>query len=263
MNKDQFDQLFDEAIAESASKSTLIPDASSSWKKVERRIRRQQRRKQQMRLLPYIAVSFFLGAFFFGSPIVSATFTPFFQSLQSIQEQMTTIIFGVDRTADTATPKTPPPPDVGAAAIQQNNKSGDQGQLTSTYTTWQEAAPHTLFNDIRIEHQVSGFAPMEVRLFFDATEDYAPHALIAYSDDHGQRYRISMRMLDTKEMINSAVTDVGSQIEQIDIHGSEAILVLMDDGRSSLEYIYMNMFISISGQLTKQQIISVANGIER
>lgn len=103
---------------------------------------------------------------------------------------------------------------------------------------------------------------MEVRLFFNDSDEYASDAMVAYHDDQGNRYRISMRMLGSSEIITSPVTSIGSSIEEIDIHGSEAILVIMDDGRASLEYIYMNMFISISGQLTKDQMISVANGIE-
>lgn len=111
MNKREFDDLFDKAFDEAAKEQSFVPDSEESWKRVERRLEKKRTRKARLKLLPYIAASFVLGALIFGTPTATEAFNPFIKAVASITDDVVSIVFGAGGKKDTKA-LTPPPPGV-------------------------------------------------------------------------------------------------------------------------------------------------------
>lgn len=109
MDRETFDRLFDHAFEEAARSSELVPDPDNSWVRFEKRLAKRTRRRRRLRLVPYVVLSFMLGAFIFGTPAVTIAFQPIIESAASIRDGVVELTVGWQKPSD-ATPKTDAPP---------------------------------------------------------------------------------------------------------------------------------------------------------
>jgi len=258
MNKDEFEQRFDEALEQAARSTSLAPDPTSSWLKLQQRLSRIRRRKKRLAMLPYLAGSFLLGAFLFGSPLVATAFTPLYQKIVSIQDGVVSLIFRSDVDMG-VTPATSPPPDGGTSVRTANAVV----HAPVEYASWEAAAHHTLFEWLKLGQITEEvFRSEHTSLIFSDDSGKASTAILSYTDDQDRRFRIRITVMQQRQVITSPVPQQNSRLEMVQLaNGNDAFLVVMDDGRASLEYLHGNLFISISGTLSEKQLIGIANTI--
>jgi len=254
VNQNEFDKMFDQAFDAAASTHTAIPDPTPSWEKVERLLQRRRRRIQRLKVVPYVAASFVLGAMIFGSPPVTNAFNPFFQSIKTIQSDVVSLIFGV-KPIETTKPKTSPPQTVaGPAGADLSSEVKTSKKLDN----WEEAAPLLAFPHVKFDHVPDGFVLTESRLLFKAAQTQSTEAVLLYVDGAGKRFRVMLRLLESNETMTSVAGKDTHTVEEVEVNGSKAFLVATDTRKSSLEYLYRNLYISISGDLTKDEILEIA-----
>jgi Domain of unknown function (DUF4367) len=259
MNQDEFDRLFDQAFDSAVKDHQISPDPSASWKRVKDGLYRQKKKSQFLKMIPYLAASFVLGAVIFGTPVVTNAFPPFFQAIKSIQFEVVSLIFGsTDQTNSLA--KTAPPSDEGKA---QDGMDINAGSITNKQLkTWEEALNYVAFSTIQFNYIPSDLIIDDIRLFFNSDQDKANHAVMLYKNDSDQRMVITVRLLEQNETLSSNVNTDKGTLETIKINQSDAYLFQTTDGQVSLEYLLMNMYISISGNLSKEEIIKIATNIK-
>lgn len=264
MEKDKFDQIFDEAFDE-AAKNLTTPDPTASWNRIENRLKRRSKRRTWLHILPYLVASFILGAAIFGTPTSTKAFSPIFQHMKSFKNDVVSFIFGSLDTTNTK-PKTAPPPDASEDTSEDALGGLDiaVGQSTEKhYRSWAEVTQHNVFPPVAIEYIPDGFKQSDIILFFKSTQETATKAVLLFTNEANERFILKMDVLGRNETITSNNDTANGTLETIPIHDSEAYLFVTADDRKILEYLYTNMHISISGSLSKEDLIKIAENIKK
>lgn len=260
MEKDKFDQIFDEAFDE-AAKNLTTPDPTASWNRIEIRLKRRSKRRIWLHILPYLVASFILGAALFGTPTSTKAFSPIFQHIKSFKNDVVSFIFGSLDTTNT-TPKTAPPPDVSSET--SGGLDVAVGQLIEQhYSSWTEVTQQNVFPPVAIEYIPDGFKQSDIILFFKPTQETAIKAVLLFTNEANERFILTMNLLGRNETITSNNDTTNGTLETIPIHDSEAYLFITADNRKILEYLYTNLHISISGSLSKEDLIKIAENIKK
>lgn len=256
----EFDRMFDKAFEEAARNHRMAPDSTASWKRVERMMMRRKKRKQLLKMFPFAAASFLLGAFLFGTPAVTKAFTPFFQSINSLPNHLVSFIFGSnDQSASQS--KTAPPNDALAAGSDGLDESNGE-MVEKQYQSWEAASQEMkAFNSLSLHEPPYKFEIVDVTLFFRQGEEQASKAVVLYSNESKQRLMLTIRELNKNETLASFNRKDDGSYEVVQINGSEAYLFMGHDHRASLQFLFMNMHIAISGNLTKEEIIAIGESL--
>ncbi|WP_169088573.1 DUF4367 domain-containing protein [Paenibacillus sp. PL91] len=258
MKKENFDHLFDIAFEEASKHHAVIPDPDPSWGKIELQLRRQVKRRTRYKIIPYIAASFILGAIVFGSPTVTKAFNPFFQTVKTIQSNVVTFIFGSnDNSSHNA--KTAPP---GQDERPDGQDIINGGLTEKQYLTWEEASHDLEFSPHVLKFVPPGFTLTDIRLFFLSGKEKAFKVISFFSDSSTKSFIVSIRILSSNETITSGSDVDAGQYETISLFDTDAYLFSTHDGRTSLDFIKGNLYFSISGSLSKEEIIKVAKNIK-
>lgn len=111
MRAEEFEAKFDHAFHESIKLTRLVPDTEESWTRLQKKLAKRYNNRKRLsifKILPYITISFLLGAFLFGTPTISNAF----QHVATVIKQD---VFGIldDKPSPKKNiiPKTSPPPD--------------------------------------------------------------------------------------------------------------------------------------------------------
>lgn len=271
MNKEEFDDWFDRAFDESVKNHSFVPDSEESWMKVQRLVEKRNRRKQQLRMLPYVAASFLLGALIFGTPSATNAFEPLYKAYVSVKDGMTRIIFGSMQKSDTV-PLTPPPP-----GFEENSPfgsvdpfSGGQGQAQGQgqgQDLLNKSHPLTEQPEMSFSVPSLTFIPDEYTLYELITnqfpQDIKPSELYyAYMNSEGFILSIRFTHLRPNQTISTGQADENVTVERLTIQGGEAFLFRAEDGWLGLEFLHGDIFVSIHGPVTDTEIVQIAEEIE-
>ncbi len=211
---------------------------------------------KRIKLLPYAAASFLLGALLFGTPAATKAFHPFFQVIQDAHQDVVTFIFG-SSTQDHSGAKTAPPDPMAASTEMQTS-----GEKTSKrFDTWEQALEFVSFPPISLHDVPPGFTLTDVQLFFTDARQKANEAVLRYTKDDSS-FRVVIRMIENNETISTVADKKSSTVETVQVHGSDAYLTISNDGRLRLEYLFANLHLSISGNLKKEDALRIANQIK-
>lgn len=256
MNKDEFDQLFDRVFDESVQNHKFTPDTGPSWEKVQLQLAKRRRRRSQLRALPYVAASFLLGAFLFGSPAASNAFQPLFQAVVTIKDDIVRIVIGEPGNSK-VTPKTPPPPESKRSDPDNTTSSGViNGTITPvTYETWEEAMKALDFKVPAIQYIVEGYDLSEVNIFYDNGRPRVTH--IAYSDENGILYTINFNRIPVGAVFQSG-GGPGIDIQTSRIGSIETYIFTTNDGYIAQEFMINDIHVSISGPLSHDETQKIA-----
>jgi hypothetical protein len=262
VKKEEFDHLFDEAFEKSA-KSLPNPDPNSSWEQVMKTIQKRQKRRSILSILPYLAASFLLGAVIFGSPAVTNAFNPIYEIFKKIQSDVVTLIF-TNGQQEKGKAKTAPPPD---SFTSQEPFTSQEGQVLESqtyaethYPTWQEASKHVLFTPYTFSYVPENYEITDVFLLNKSDEQLSSQAVLSFSNEKDNKsFMLRIRSMEKNEQLTSSSDTSAGDLETVEINGTKAYLFIHKDGRTLLEYLMSNTFISISGNLTKEEIIEFSN----
>lgn len=265
MNKEEFDDWFDRAFDESVKNHSFVPDSEASWLKVQRLLERRNRRKRQLRMLPYIAASFLLGAFIFGTPSATNAFEPLYKAYVSVKDGVTRVIFGSMQESDTV-PLTPPPPDFDDSSSYEavDQFVGGQGPAQGQGVDLLNKS-HPLTEQPEMSFPVPSipFIPDEFTLYELTTnqfpQDEKPSELrYAYLNGDGFALSISFTHLRPNQTISTGRADDNVSVERMTIQGSEAFLFRAEDGWTFLEFLHGDLYVKISGPITNAEIVRIA-----
>ncbi|MCR2806535.1 DUF4367 domain-containing protein [Paenibacillus soyae] len=257
MNKEEFDEWFDHAFEESVKDHNFVPDASASWERVQKQINRRNRRRKQLRTLPYVAASFLLGALIFGTPTATDAFKPFFRAYNTVVEGVNKIVFGSQQPSDVV-PKTLPPPDYQGGTSGAPAASG--GTSNKLSVTDPSELPDLEFEKPSIPYIPEEFVLTHIRTMKTLPDQYKYNLVrYAYTRDDGMILSIEVVKLPPGAIISSGGSTEGVVRKQLTVHGAEAFLYLGDDGWSSLEYMRNDIYVKIGGPVDEETIVRIAN----
>jgi hypothetical protein len=259
MNEEKFDRLFDAALSQAAKNHNFSPESERSWLVVEKQVKRRIRSKSRLKMLPYVAASFILGALLFGSPAMTQAMSPFYQKVKVYGENIVRIIFeSVDISSGTS-PKTSPPPEYSPSVDGEDLPVGQNTE--ENHHDLSEAAKQLAFNAPMINYLPDGVNLKNVKTIRSINQDKATTGVLFFSGEQSINFTISFRVLAPGEKLSTNIHGEGVRFESIKINNIEAFLMLAEDGSSSIEYIEKQLFISIVGNLSKDEIIKVARNI--
>lgn len=262
--ENKFDELFDAALSEAAKKHEFVPDPEQSWLKVERKLKRQSQNRARLRAIPYIAISFVLGALIFGTPAVSTAFNlPFVKSILSIKDDVAHIVFGNDEGAEKSKAKTPPPPGFSVETPQVGEDVESIVYQQRSLKSWAEASKQAAFETPNIEFVPAGYKLDEVIGFFHPSGKEKANRLVFFYSGSGEgNYRIAFTPFRPNEKLSSSYRIEDGTLETILINNKDAYLFVGKDGTTSIEYIMgSTIFTMILGNLSKEEIVKVAENI--
>ncbi|SFJ55923.1 protein of unknown function [Paenibacillus sp. UNC496MF] len=260
MKKEEFDRAFDFAFEDAVKKHLPSPDPDPSWARVEM-ILKKRRNIRKYRFIPYaVAAMVIIGAFLFATPSVSKAFTPFSQAIKSIQSGVSSIIFGNDSEYQ-GKAKTAPPPDNGNSSEGQVLDNGLLGE--KHYSTWEEASQNIAFSNPKIGFVPQKYKLEDVVLFFRNGQAEATRAVLIYTNTKEKKnFLLTFRMLEHNETVTSGTDNIAGEYTEVQVNGQKAYLLITKDTRSSLDYMIGNIVVSITGSLTKDEIIQIAEKIK-
>ncbi|MFF2886239.1 hypothetical protein [Paenibacillus sp. NPDC057967] len=270
MNKEEFDKLFDQAFEESVQSHNFTPDAGPSWEKLQQQLAKKKRRRSQLRALPYVAASFLLGAFLFGTPTASNAFQPLFKAVVTIKDDVVRIMFGEDHASKTV-PKTPPPPDYNPAtgndvSTQHKTDNNTDREYYSDnpqdsymwFSTLEEASDNIDFPIPAITYIAEGYQLYEVGVFLN--NQIPLGVTVVYTDADGINYTIGfLRLLE-----NSVMTSGGGptiKMDTLKIGTTETYIFTTNDGYIAQEFLIDDIHVSISGPLSKEEATTISKEV--
>lgn len=265
MNREQFDRLFDQAFEEAARHSTFVPDPGPSWANIEKRLAKRARRRRRLRLVPYIVLSFMLGAFIFGTPAVTIAFQPIIQSASMIRDGVAELTVGRLKPSDTV-PKTDAPPghtetEDSPALEGQDIESG--GMTRYSYDTLAEASKNLAFKPPAIRFVADFFELAGILAYRPHDSDKDEQLWIQYDrKDGGEgQYSIRMNAFPPGATMRISSDHTGVETESIVVNGYEAYLQLTGEGYARLQFFVDDLYISITGLLAREEIVMIAEGL--
>jgi len=273
VNEADFDQLFDQALEQATIQHQTTPDPTASWKRVEGMLRRQKKKSHLLKTLPYIAASFILGAVLFGSNVATNAFPPFFHGIESIQKDVYSFVFGTtDSTVKKALTSEPPaftsngltsePPAVNSKGIPDGTDISVGQNTERSFKSWEEARPLVLFSQVNVNYIPKDLNVNEILLFFHPDKVQAHHAVLIYTSNSNQRVLIEIKLLEENQVLTATADKNDGTLETIEINNTDAYLYVSNKGNVSLKYMTMNLYISISGNVSKEEIVRIANNIK-
>ncbi|WP_156289532.1 DUF4367 domain-containing protein [Oceanobacillus salinisoli] len=257
MNNDEFDQLFDKAFEKAVTNSDdITSDHQPSWKKVKKRIKTEQKKramKRNFRRISVIAASMLLGAIIFGNSNVSNAFNPFYITLKEMPGQIVNIFAGNNDTNDDEA-KTPPP--------TNGENSQNQGDLnvgeTGVSVTLEEAKEQVSFNLPAFDYIPNGYTLKETVVFRLPEEDLAKKVRFTFIDQNKETFWVTLTQLESNTTIGSGAN---ADVEEVQLKSGKGYLSLSPDQSSKLEFLQGNVYVTILGTLSKEDIIRFAENI--
>ncbi|MHA6480752.1 DUF4367 domain-containing protein [Paenibacillus sp. strain BS8-2] len=265
MDRERFDRIFDQSFEEAARNSEFVPDSEPSWLNIEKRLLRRARLRRRLRLTPYIALSFLIGALVFGTPIVSIAFHPMIESAATIRDGVVELTVGRQKPADTA-PKTDAPPDYAGQqdTLPQEGLDIDSGGMShNRHSTLAEAVDKLAFKPPTLTYLPDVFEMTEIQTFRPHDESKDQQLTITYNRKDGAEgfFHLHVQVFPPGSLMK--ITSEQSQIatETIVINGYEAYLQVSDEGYAGLQYFVDHLYIAITGALERNEIVAIAEGL--
>ncbi|KKC48897.1 hypothetical protein VE23_20370 [Paenibacillus sp. D9] len=255
---EEFDQMFDRAIAEASGKHEFVPDPEISWMKVKKQLGRRAKRRSRMKMLPYIAASLLVGAVLLGAPVQSQAF-PFFHAVKSIQDDVVKLIFGSD--GDNAVePKTAPPPEHSGPEGSTDEPGGATEQ--QSFHSLKDAKAHADMELPAMNYVPDGYELKEA-MILSSKKGKSESAILNYSNGEGKIFTVTVRKVRAGELVTTGGELNGkADYQEIKIDGINGYLFHSENDMGvSLEYMKSDLFILIYGELSPEEITQIAEDI--
>ncbi|MCU6707947.1 DUF4367 domain-containing protein [Paenibacillus sp. J5C_2022] len=264
MNKDEFERWFDEAFEETAKKHEFVPSSDQSWTRVQAQLQRKSKRKFRLKVLPYVAASFLLGAIIFGTPTVSNAFDPIYKAIVSIKDEAIKIIFGSEDNKG-AIPQTSPPPEEGAKEVNDGGggKSNDFGLME--YNSIKEAMDHISFKIPTITYLPENYTIKSIKEYYSGnfeSDKKTAYLNIIYTNSNNNDVTMSIKNVISQEQLTSENIKANDTFKTIKINHADAFLFNDSNGKLSIEYPFNDIYIVISGKAEINELIKILENIQ-
>jgi hypothetical protein len=259
-DKLEFDRQFDVTFEETVKVlPTKLPDPTASWERVQKQVAKKTKMQTRLKVAPYVAASFILGAVVFGSPAVTKAFTPFWQSIKNVQQGVISFIFG-NEVDNSGKSKTSSPKDNSVAEGENLNVAAD---IEKNFSTVEEASGKIGFGPFSFDYLQSHYKIKDIRLFFRGQVEKANKVMVLSENEKTRdTFILNLELLERNQLITSGSDQNAGQLETIQINGNTVYMFTTNDGRLNLEYLLGNVHVSISGKLSKTEGIEIAQNIK-
>lgn len=257
-----FDEIFDEAFDSAARDQTFVPDSDQSWLRVQQALAKKAKRSARLRLLPYVAASFLLGAFIFGTPAATNAFSPFIKSVAVYTDNMVNIIFGTGN-RETAKPITAPPPGHGESSTGTDS-SGYVEPVHTALPNWNNILPNVAFYAPSLDYIPDGFELQSIETLSVDSNQKITNVVLLYQNLHAsdQKYSVTLKQMKENETLESSSTLDSTSLNTMNIGGKEIHWLKGKSDWSTLEFVINNTYIGILGNISDEQLLLIAEQIQ-
>lgn len=261
MNKNEFDRLFDDACdkVENAT-DTFSTDYRPSYAKVKKRIRAIEKRrtiKRSFRRISVIVASLLLGATIFSSIPVTKAFYPFYQTLKELPGEIATLFFGNQDKTDSNGAKTAPPTE---GKLQQDGiKNNIKGESKTVTVSLEEARKQVNFDIPTFGYIPASYELRKTELLLLPGESSSTKVTFTFKDQENNTFWVTLIQLEDNTTIGSGANK--EQMQKVQLKYGTGYLVIAPDGSSRLEFLKGNIYVSILGTLSKNDLIRLAENL--
>lgn len=259
MSGDPFDRLFEEAMDQAVKNKGDIPDPGESWKRVDAKLKRSRKRSNRLRVLPYVASSFLIGALLFSSGLTKA-FTPLFDSLIQARDGVTRVVFGAEDMIHES-PPVPLPSDDEPADEDQLIQMVDSEVVQTAYHTWEEAErafPYPLPLKPKVPE---GFALDTADIYLSSPTAPAKQAAAIFTYmDEGKKHviHLSIEWLSPGSKMRTDYKDKDGSLKVVKFRGEDAFLFETLDGQSSFDFLSGDLYVTLRGAVPADTLLFMA-----
>ncbi|MFM1655733.1 DUF4367 domain-containing protein [Brevibacillus sp. B_LB10_24] len=248
-----------------------IPSGEESWKQMQAKLLKMQRRSRRKRTikigLAIAGFSILIGSFF-STTNESFAFRNLFTMVKSAEQGLVHILFGENKPVDTSGAKTPPPPDYlpDQATVAGSSPVADDSQsdeiVKPEITTVEQASKKLDFQIRHAGYIPEGFSEFKVKLYQDADGKYRI-LRIEYKNNEEDLFVLTQRnLVENSTGWRTTINEASGIIKDVDINGTNGVLVQYTEGGARLEWLSDNVMLDIYGKLTEDQILAIARSLQ-
>ncbi|WP_054957862.1 DUF4367 domain-containing protein [Paenibacillus dakarensis] len=264
---DWFNEAFDEAFERAAANSPSVSHDTKreSWLQVKQKISANNKRRKRVRRFQFaavIAASMATGAIFFSPPLVTQAVSPIYQQIKDWGNGIVTIVSGKHTPSTATVPKTPPPVEGADETVEEN--LGER-LLWSSSSSDYDFTLEEVKSKITFPYPEFGYFPKDYQfkqIFAAPEHDAAPiyNMIVQYMTNEEKLLNVTYTDLVTGEVAVS--TSVNPNPETILLKSGEtAIYSEGSNAFNSIQFAYNNVLIHISGELSKKELLKMANSL--
>ncbi|WP_334077244.1 hypothetical protein [Paenibacillus sanfengchensis] len=267
----QFDQAFQQAV--DALPSYTDADRRKSWERIHQKLLRDKiRRKQlkQMRLVGIVAASMLIGAVLFSPPLATQAISPIYQELKNWGNGVTQLVFGNGRQTDaTGVKSSLPPMEPNAEGIQNVGKSVHlaASDVSEVVEVSEEQARKSLgFPLPNLTYVPERFTLQSIEIVIPADIRENPHpfgtsAHLRYNSAQGHYLRISFDLLLQNEIM-TMTSFYTEKTEEVELDDGTLAYLGTGNNKSEINLMLGNVHFMAYGDVSREEILRIANGIE-
>lgn len=277
MNQDEFDekiheemdQAFEEKIKQAIKamyRPVTPPDSTESFhrllKKLEHR-RKRQRRNRWLKMVATAVIFMSLGAMLFGNMQPTQAVHSMYQFMKNVQENVIQVVFRSNPDqSETNGAKTPPPPPNDEVSGPIVHEGGYSIRKTVSLS---EAIEEASFDLYVLEDVPEGFELERIETFYMVNKEQAHMVTMGFENKNDKSsFRIMQTVMEGDNFsISFGMNPASGDMENIHIQGYPANLILFIDGRTNIKWLMERVFFNMSGDIDKQQAISIAEALRK
>lgn len=262
---DWFNQAFDDAFERAASDSPPPDQVTKreSWLQVKQQLEsnnRRRHRRRRFQLAGVIAASMATGAILFSPPTISQAVSPIYQQLKDWGDGIVTIISGRDEPVTNTEAKTSPPPE--GIGPESNNNIGEKLLWSSSAEdhdlTLEEVKSRLTFPYPDFQYIPQGYMFYDVLVAPQNDEVPIDDMAVQYISESEKFLNISFYNFATGSVSVSSLSSPTAETLNL----KSGVEALYSEGRtSSIQFIYNNVMIRIVGELSKEELLKMANSL--
>lgn len=255
MDDKELDQLIDDTIKEAPT--TLKPNIDSSWLQVKKRLHRKQKFQLRFRFVGVAVISFIIGATLFSTPAVVKAFSPLYQTVRELPNQIMAFFFGNQDSSETE-PKTEPPKDTLSTPQDSAFSETDANIIEVSVEQLEEMLN---FDVPKLNYLPLSYSLLRIEITEPGTKVKSNQVEFIYQNEEKQILRIFMQKLIENSTIGSGANRTGGTIKTIQLPAGEAYLTLTDDGLNKIELLQSDIYVHVMGRENEETLIQIVNNI--
>lgn len=255
MDDKELDQLIDDTIKETPT--TPRPNIDSSWLQVKKRLHRKQKFKLRFRFVAVAVISFIIGATLFSTPAVVKAFTPFYQTVKELPNQIMAFFFGNQDSSKTE-PKTEPPKDTLSTPQDSTSSETDANILEISVEQLEEMLN---FDVPKLNYIPPSYSLLRIEITESGAEVKSNQVEFIFQNEEKQILRVFLKKLIDNSTIGSGANRTGGTFKTIQLPAGEAYLTLTEDGLNKIELLQSDIYVHVMGRENEETLVQIVNNI--
>lgn len=249
------DQLIKNAIRNEVENSAPPMSADEAWEQLSSKLNGQHPRSNRVpffkRKLFYAVAIIFISLIILLSPQTGVAYSKLIEVFQNVQENVTHLFIKV---GDDGSPSNVQPPETDDADIYIV-----EDEFGSFELSLEDAQVETAFMIKQPKVIPEGYTLQNVTVIKSETEK-SDDIYLNYESSEGS-FNINQRLVDESFGVGVTVDNDDTQIDSVDIHGYPGSLFQYKDNFLELIWVTESHYYSISGMLSRDEIIEISESM--